>query len=154
MKILRFNKSNNNEYRKFIKKYNIREFYTLSMQTFNIGEKEIFLIVDKGKLRKYKILAYAIIEKDLEYLYIVNSISKEYQNNGTIIFISDFMVRKNLRNKGIGTKFVQYLINHIYVEKNIILQPDEDGYWFWKKFNFENDNKSEKETWKIKDMKS
>ena len=61
------------------------------------------------------------------------------------------MVKKNLRNKGIGTKLAQYLIDYIYIDKNIILQPDGDGYWFWKKFGFEEDNESEKMTWKIKD---
>lgn len=152
MEILRFNKSNSNNYRKFINKYNnIIEFDTLNIQNFNIGEKEIFLLVDKRIVRKYKILAYSIIEKELKYLYIVNLISKKYENNGTTIFISDFMVKKNLRNKGIGTKLAQYLIDYIYIDKNIILQPDGDGYWFWKKFGFEEDNESEKMTWKITD---
>lgn len=152
MEILRFNKSNSNNYRKFINKYNnIIEFDTLNIQNFNIGEKEIFLLVDKGIVRKYKILAYSIIEKELKYLYIVNLISKKYENNGTTIFISDFMVKKNLRNKGIGTKLAQYLIDYIYIDKNIILQPEGDGYWFWKKFGFEEDNESEKMTWKITD---
>ncbi len=86
----------------------------------------------------------------MKYLYIVNLISKKYENNGTTIFVSDFMVKKNLRNKGIGTKLAQYLIDYIYIDKNIILQPDGDGYWFWKKFGFEEDNESEKMTWKIK----
>ena len=152
MEILGFNKSNSNNYRKFINKYNnIIEFDTLNIQNFNIGEKEIFLLVDKRIVRKYKILAYSIIEKELKYLYIVNLISKKYENNGTTIFISDFMVKKNLRNKGIGTKLAQYLIDYIYIDKNIILQPDGDGYWFWKKFGFEEDNESEKMTWKITD---
>lgn len=145
MEILRFN-----DYRKFISKYNnIIEVDTLNIQTFNIGEKEIFLLVDKGIVRKYKILAYSIIEKDLKYLYIVNLISKKYQNNGTTIFVSDFMVKKNLRNKEIGTKLAQYLIDYIYIDKNIILQPD--GYFFWKKFSFEEENELEKMTWKIQD---
>lgn len=43
MEILRFNKSNSNDYRKFINKYNnIIEFDTLNIQTFNIGEKKYF----------------------------------------------------------------------------------------------------------------
>lgn len=152
MEILRFNKSNSNNYRKFINKYNnIIEFDTLNIQNFNIGEKEIFLLVDQEIVRKYKILAYSIIEKELKYLYIVNLISKKYENNGTTIFISDFMIKKNLRNKGIETKLAQYLIDYIYIDKNIILQPDGDGYWFWKKFGFEEDNESEKMTWKITD---
>lgn len=151
MEILRFNKFNSNDYRKFINKYNNTiEFDVLNIQTFNIGEKEVFLLVSKGILRKYNILAYSIIEKELKYLYIVNLISKKYENNGTTIFISDFMVKKNLRNKGIGTKLVQYLIDYIYIDKNIILQPDEDGYWFWKKFGFEEDTESEKITWKLR----
>ena len=152
MEILRFNKFNSDDYRKFINKQNnIIEFDTLNIQIFNIGEKEIFLLVNKGIVKKYKILAYSIIEKDLKYLYIVNLISKKYQNNGTTIFVSDFMVKKNLRNEGIGTKLAQYLIDYIYIDKNIILQPDGDGCWFWKKFGFEEDNESEKMTWKIRD---
>lgn len=151
MEILKFNKSNSNIYKEFINRYNkIIEFDILNIQTFNIGEKEIFLVVDKGIIRKYKILAYAIIEKDLEYLYIVNSISRNYQNDGTTIFISDFMVKKDSRNIGIGTKLARYLIDDIYREKNIILQPDEDGYSFWKKFSFDDDKESKKRTWRIK----
>ena len=154
MKILKFNKCNSKEYRKFINQYNnIIEFQTLNIQNFNIGEKEIFLVLDKGIIKKHKILAYSIIETDLKYLYIANAISKNYQNDGTTIFISDFMVKENLRNKGIGTELAKYLIDDIYINKNIILQPDGDGYWFWKKFNFYDDNESEKITWRIKDSK-
>ena len=59
MEILKFNKSNSNIYKEFINRYNkIIEFDILNIQTFNIGEKEIFLVVDKGIIRKYKILAY------------------------------------------------------------------------------------------------
>lgn len=151
MEIFEFNKSNSNEYRKFISQYNnIIEFQTLNIQTFNIGEKDIFLLVNKGIVKKYKILAYSIIEKDLKYLYMVYSISKKYQNNGTTIFVSDFMVNRKMRNKGIGTKLAKYLIDNIYIDKKIILQPDGDGNWFWKKFDFVSDKISKKMTWILK----
>lgn len=43
MEILKFNKSNSNIYKEFINRYNkIIEFDILNIQTFNIGEKEIF----------------------------------------------------------------------------------------------------------------
>lgn len=148
MEILKFNKNNGKEYREFIDKYNKKiKFETLDIQTFYGGDKEIFLFVDKGILRKYTILAYSIVEKNLKSLYRVNSISEKHNNDGTYVFISDFMVKTIERNKGIGTKLARYLIDEAFADKNIILQPDEDGYWFWKKFGFESDNISEKETW-------
>lgn len=150
MEILRFNRDRSNEYKNFIRKYNnVAEFNTLNINTFGVGEKEIFLVVEKGKIRKYNILAYAIVQKDLKYLYIVNSISEEYKNDGTVIFISDFMVKEKMRNKGIGTKLAHYLINFIYLDKDIILQPDGDGNWFWRRFNFISDNISKKATLKM-----
>jgi len=151
MEIVRFNRVNKGEYKEFIRKYNnVPEFNILNISNFNVGEKEIFLVIEKGLIKKYKILAYSIIEKDLKYLYIANSISEKHKNDGTVILISDFMVKKRLRRNGIGTKFAKYIIEEIFVDKNIILQPDGDGYYFWKKFKFESDNISEKETWKIK----
>lgn len=51
------------------------------------------------------------------------------------------------RNQGIGKKLVRYIIDSEYKNRNIILQPDGNGYWFWKKFGFENDNISKHETW-------
>lgn len=154
MQILKFNKDNSNEYRDFVNKYNnSKEFITLKINNFNIGEKEIFLVVKKGLIKKYRILAYSIIEKNLKYLYMANLISESYSNNGRYVFISDFMVKRIARNNGIGTMLAQYLINEIYANKNILLQPDEDGYWFWEKFGFQSDNISEKETWIINRMK-
>ena len=150
MQILKFNKDNSNEYRDFVNKYNnSKEFITLKINNFNVGEKEIFLVVKKGITKQYRIIAYSIIEKNLKYLYMANSISESYSNNGRYIFISDFMVERKARNNGIGTKLAEYLINEIYSNKNILLQPDEDGYWFWRKFGFHSDNISEKETWII-----
>lgn len=148
MEILRFNKDNYKDYKNFINKYNNSiEFVTLKINNFDIGQKEIFLVIKKSLINKYKILAYSIVEKDLKYLYIANSISESYNNDGTYIFISDFMVKVKARNKGIGTKLAEYLIYETFKDKKILLQPDEDGYWFWKKFNFKKDNISEKETW-------
>ena len=120
MEIVRFNRVNKGEYKKFIRKYNnVPEFNILNISNFNVGEKEIFLVIEKGLIKKYKILAYSIIEKDLKYLYIANSISEKYKNDGTVILISDFMVKKRLRRNGIGTKFAKYIIEEIFVDKNI-----------------------------------
>lgn len=154
MEILRFNKNNKDEYKKFIGKYNnVPEFNILDISNFNFGEKEIFLAIEKGIMKKYKILAYSIIEKDLKNFYIANSISEKYKNDGTVILISDFIVKEKLRRHGIGSEFAQYLIDEIFLDKDIILQPDGDGYEFWKRFGFETDNISEKETWKIERVK-
>ena len=149
MEILKFNDDNKSEYKYFINKYNnVKEFYTLKVQTFDTEKKKIFLLVEKGVLKKYKIIAYAIIEEELKYLYITNSISEEYLNDGTTIYISDFMVRRCSRKQGIGTYLAKYLIEDVYRDKNIILQPDGDGFLFWKKFNFKQDEISKNETWK------
>ena len=151
MEILKFNKINGNQYKEFIKKYNnVQEFDILNSQTFNVGEKEIFLVVEKGILNKNKILAYSIIQKDIEYSYIINSADKDYFNNETTICILDFMVREKSRNKGVGTKLAKYLMDYIYIDKDIILEPKGDGYWFWKKFNFEENKELQKTVWKRK----
>lgn len=151
MKIISFNKENRNEYMNFIKQCkNSWEFRCLENNYFNVGDKEIFLVIEKGLCRKHNIVAYSIVEKDLRYLYKVNFISEIHKNDGNNIYIYDFMVRKESRNTGIGSKLAQYLINEIFIDKNIILQPDGDGHWFWKKFDFQQDNISKKETWVLK----
>ncbi len=41
---------------------------------------------------------------------------------------------------------VKYILDEVYKDKDIILQPDEDGNWFWKKFAFIPDNISKRLT--------
>lgn len=148
MEILKFDKEKKVKYNEFINKYNdLKEFMTLKINNFNVGDKEIYLVIKKNLFSKCKILAYSIIEKDLKYIYMANSISKKYSNDGSLIFISDFMVKRKLRNQGIGKMLARHIICEEYQNKDIILQPDEDGFWFWKKFGFINDNISEHETW-------
>ena len=50
------------------------------------------------------------------------------------------MIDYLFRNQGIGQYFARYILNEKYKDKNIILQPDGDGNWFWKKFGFIPDN--------------
>lgn len=54
------------------------------------------------------------------------------------------------QNQGIGKKLVRHIIEKVYGDKNIIMQPDGDGYWFWRKFGFVNDNSSKQVTWILK----
>lgn len=56
-----------------------------------------------------------------------------------MIYISDFMIDYLYRNQGNGKILANYIINDIYKDKDIILQPDGDGNWFWKEFGFVND---------------
>lgn len=92
--------------------------------------KKIFLIVEKGLLKKYKIIGYSIIYENLNLLYFSYDISKKCDRDLNTIFISDFMVDYFYRNQGIGKYLARYIIDKVYEGKNIILQPDGDGNWF------------------------
>lgn len=150
MKIIRYNYDTRIEYYKFIRKYNRSEFLsTLNIQTFS-KEKTIYLVIEKSILRKYKIIGYAIIYEDLHVICFSNDISKKYDRDINTIFIGDFMTDYSYRNKGIGKQLARYIINFEYKDKNIILQPVDDGNWFWKKFGFVNDEISQHMTWILK----
>lgn len=127
------------EYSVFVKKFNKSNcMSTLNIQTFSKGKK-IFLLIDERFFRKYKIIGYAIIYEDLHVLCFSNNISEKYGGDSNTIFISDFMIDYPYRNKGIGKYFAKYIIDEVY-KKNITLQPDGDGNWFWEKYGFIPDN--------------
>lgn len=139
MEIIEYNFNTRVEYSAFVKKINKSNcMNTLNIQTFSKGKK-IFLLIEKGFFKKYKIIGYAIIYEDLQLCFF-NNISEEYDRDSNTIFISDFMIDYPYRNKGIGKYFAKYIIDEVYKQKDIILQPDEDGNWFWKKFGFIPDN--------------
>ena len=106
--------------------------------------------MDKVFFRKYKIIGYVIIYESLHVICFSNDISSKYDGDKDTIFIADFMIDYKYRNEGIGTEFAKYIINFEYKDKNIILQPDGDGNWFWKKFGFINDRISQHMTWILK----
>lgn len=150
MKIIKYNYDTRIEYSKFIRKYNKSKFLsTLNIQTFS-KEKTIYLVIEKSILRGYKIIGYAIIYENLHVICFSNDISKKYDGDINTIFIGDFMIDYSYRNKGIGKQLARYIINFEYKDKNIILQPDGDGNWFWKKFGFVNDEISQHITWILK----
>lgn len=150
MKIIKYNYDTRTEYYKFIRKYNRSKFLnTLNIQTFSEG-KTIYLVVDKGFFRKYKIIGYVIIYESLHVICFSNDISSKYDGDKDTIFIADFMIDYKYRNEGIGTELAKYIINFEYKDKNIILKPDGDGNWFWKKFGFINDRISQHMTWILK----
>lgn len=127
------------EYSVFVKKINKSDcMSTLNIQTFSEGKK-IILLIEQGFFRKYKIIGYTIIYEDLQLCFF-NNISERYNKNSNTIFISDFMINYPYRKQGIGKYFAKYIIDEVYKQKNIILQPDGDGNWFWKKFGFIPDN--------------
>ena len=140
MEIKEFNYNIRLQYSDFIRKYNkSRCLSSLNIQTFSIGKK-IFLILEKGFFKKYKIIGYSIVYEELHTICFSNDISKKYDEDTNTIFISDFMIDYLFRNQGIGQYFARYILNEKYKDKNIILQPDGDGNWFWKKFGFIPDN--------------
>ncbi len=140
MEIKKFNYNLSIEYDKFVRKYNKSKYlYSLEHQTFQ-NEKKIFLLVNRGFWGRYKIIGYAIIYEELRVLCISNNISQKYDRDKDTIFISDFMIDKTYQNNGLGKKLANYIVNELYNDKNIILQPDGDGNWFWKKFGFVPDN--------------
>lgn len=53
------------------------------------------------------------------------------------------MIDLPYRNQGLGKYLENYIVNEVYKDKDIILQPDGDGNWFWKKFGFINDEISQ-----------
>lgn len=140
MEIKEYNYEKRIEYLQFIKKYNkFNCLDTLKVQTFSEG-KRIFLLIEEGFFRKYKIIGYAIIYEDLHVLCFSNNISEKHVEDSNNIFISDFMIDYPYRNKGIGKYFAKYIIDEVYKQKNITLQPDGDGNWFWGKYGFIPDN--------------
>ena len=96
--------------------------------------------MEKGFLKKYKTIGYSIVYEDLHTICFSNDISKKYDRDSNTIFISDFMIDYFYQNQGIGKYLARYIIDKVYEDKNIILQPDGDGNWFWKKFGFIPDN--------------
>ena len=137
MEIVHFTKKEEKEWREFTRKYNnVREFDILNGTTFPSDKKEIFVIIEKGWIQKYKLIAYCIIEKELKDFTFLNMIDKSYESVNNTVYLTDFMVR-----------IAEYMINEICEGKDIILNPDEDGYWFWKKFGFISDEVSNRETW-------
>lgn len=136
MEIRQYNYDDRIEYSKFIRKYNKSKCLdTLNIQTFFKG-KTIYLILEKTFFNIHKIIGYAIVYEELNTLYLSNEISKKYDEDSNTIFISDFMIDYLFRNQGIGQWFAKYILYDKYKDKNIILQPDGDGNWFWKKFGF------------------
>lgn len=140
MEIRQYNYDDRIEYSKFIRKHNKSKCLdTLNIQTFFKG-KTIHLIIEKSFFNIYKIIGYAIVYEKLNTLSFSNEISKKYDEDTNTIFISDFMIDYLFRNQGIGQWFAKYILYEKYKDKNIILQPDGDGNWFWKKFGFIPDN--------------
>ena len=146
MEIKQYNYDTKVEYSKFVRKYNkSKQLKILSSIKFIKG-KNIFLILKRGIFRKYIIIGYTIIDEDMRIIYFRDEINEKYIKNDNIIYITDFMIDYLYRNQGIGKKFANYIINGIYENKNIILQPKGDGNWFWKKFGFVEDNISKRLT--------
>lgn len=112
--------------------------------------KKNILNIKKGFFKKYKIIGYSIVYEDLHTVCFSNNISRKYDGDSNTVFISDFMIDYIYQNQGIGKYLVRYIIEKVYGDKNIILQPDGDGYWFWEKFGFVNDNISKHITWILK----
>lgn len=151
MEILCFTKKEEKECKEFINKYNnIEEFNILNITTFTSEKKKLFFMVDKGILKKYKLIAYCIVEEELKPFLFFGMIDKKYGEEGNIVFLSDFMVKISERNNGIGKMLAKYIIDEHYKNKTIILNPDDDGYWFWKKFGFVEDKISKHKTWILK----
>lgn len=139
MEIFKFDNNSKIEYYNFVRKYNKSKYMdTLNIQTFSKGKK-IYLLIDKKILLKYKILGYVIIYENLHTICYANNVNQKYNNDLKTIYISDFMIDKPYRNQGFGKYLENYIVNEEYKDKDIILQPDGDGNWFWKKFGFISD---------------
>lgn len=139
--ILRFNKMNSEEYRYYKHKLP-KEFYILENRRFT-DEEDIFLLIRKGIFNRIKIIGYAILndcsklnEKDRKTVALINSI-----DSGTIldhewVIISDFMILRLQRRRGIGSEFFRHIENDYYNNRQFILNADGDGKFFWNKLGF------------------
>lgn len=140
MEIVEYNYDNRMQYSEFIRKYNKSNcLNSLNIQTFSKGKK-IFLMIDKGLIKKYKIIGYSIIYEDLHVICLANDISQKYDGDNNTIFIADFMIDYLYRNQENGKFLAKHILDEVYKDKDIILQSDGDGNWFWKKFAFIPDN--------------
>lgn len=125
MQITEYNYDTRTEYSQFVRKYNkFNCLDTLKVQTFSKG-KRIFLLIEEGFFRKYKIIGYAIIYEDLHVLCFSNNISEKYGGDSNTIFISDFMIDYPYRNKGIGKYFAKYIIDEVYKKKILLYNQIE-----------------------------
>ncbi len=150
MEIRQYNYKDTTVYSKFIRRYNKSKYLdTLNIQTLFKGKK-IYLMIEKKIFNRYKIIGYAIIYEELYVLALDENISTKYNGDTNTIYISDFMIDYMYRKQENGKVLAKYILEDLYRDKNIILQPDGDGYWFWNKFGFENDNISKHETWILK----
>lgn len=154
MEIRKYDYNSKIEYSSFIRKYNRSKcLSTLNFQTISKGKK-IYLLVDKSFFQKNIIIGYAIIYEDLHVICNVNDVNQKYDGDSKTIFISDFMIDLPYRNQGLGKYLENYVVNEVYKDKDIILQPDGDGNWFWKKFSFVNDEISQHTTLILKRSKT
>lgn len=147
MEIKEFNYNTRLEYLEFIDKCKKSKCLSLlNTQTFSEGRR-IFLILEKNLFKKYIIIGYSIIYEDLHLMCLSNNISEKYDGDFNTVFIFDFMIDFLYRKQGYGKALAKYIIENVYENKNIILQPDDDGFWFWKKFGFVDDNVSKNTIW-------
>ncbi|MCI8482307.1 MAG: hypothetical protein HFJ27_04455 [Clostridia bacterium] len=139
MEIKQYDFSSRVEFAHFIKKYKMKKRLDTLNNTSLVEGKKIFLVLERGFFKKYKIIGYTIINEKVDAICIVNKINEEYCERQDVIYISDFMIDYLYQNQGNGKILANYIINDIYKDKDIILQPDGDGNWFWKELGFVND---------------
>lgn len=95
---------------------------------------EVWLIYKKAFFRCDNVGFISIIDCDRllgKERLIMDMFRIPTEYNG--IFINDMRISILDRNRGIGTKVVNILLEE---EKTYLLEPVEDGKWFWKKFGF------------------
>lgn len=90
-------------------------------------EEECYLLIKKKEIIGYCKIKNVNRGKDEETHNI------EIDNEDKII--CDFYINPKKRKKGYGTILAKYILK-LLDNKKIILHPDLDGIWFWKKFKF------------------
>ena len=112
--VLRFYKDNKDEFQ-YYKGKAPREFYILEIQDFYC-EKNIFILLKKSIFHRKKIVGYAIIYdctklniEDKNKIALIGGIDSNIIYQNELILISDFMISKYHRRKGIGTEFFRYI---------------------------------------------
>lgn len=61
----------------------------------------------------------------------------EYVLKENPVVISDFMIARIYRRRGVGKRLATYILDEKYPNKNIALHAEDDGINFWPKMGFE-----------------
>ena len=147
--IKRFNSTNITEYKNILAThYKPHELSVIASLYFK-HNKTVFLMTRhyETKFLLWKadhdeIIGYCIVEdirefkpEERKYMSALYSVPLDILDEYPTV-ISDFMIAKDLRRQGYGTKLADYVIVNNYPDVNMSLHAVQDGIYFWDKLRF------------------